>query len=179
MRILAIDPGNTHSAWVVMDDDYSIIQHNVVERVVVRERIKDGKTITDKKALMDENKALLGKIRKQEFGAIDGIVIEKIQSFGMAVGAEVFETVFWSGRFYQAFSGYKARITRMRVKEIICHSHNAKDANIRQALIDRFGAPGTAKSPGPTFGLVADLWAAFAVGVTFFDMRAEKAANAQ
>jgi hypothetical protein len=47
----------------------------------------------------------------------------------------------------------------------------AKDANIRQALIDIYGgndkAIGNKKTPGPLYGIKGDLWAALAVAVTF------------
>lgn len=108
------------------------------------------------------------------------LVIEKIASFGMPVGAEVFETVYWSGRFAQAYGADRThRITRIEVKNHICHSSKAKDSNIRQALIDRFGgasAIGTKKQPGPLYGIKADLWSALALAVTFSDRQEAAAA---
>lgn len=103
------------------------------------------------------------------------LAIEKIASYGMAVGAEVFETCFWSGRFYQhaiANGCEPENIVRPTRKEIVTHlcgSAKAKDANVRQALIDRWGAPGTKKNPGPTFGISGDMWAALAVATYVLD----------
>lgn len=98
------------------------------------------------------------------------VAIEKVASFGMPVGAEVFETVFWSGRFAQAYGIENVeRITRIDVKMHLCHNSRAKDGNIRQALIDRFGKPGTKKNPGPLYGITGDLWSALAVAVTLHD----------
>jgi hypothetical protein len=105
---------------------------------------------------------------------VDAVAIEQIASYGMPVGAEVFETVFWSGRFAEAAYARMRRVTRiprMEVKMHLCHNSRAKDANIRQALIDRLGAPGTKKAPGTTYGIKADEWAALAVAVTFSDKR--------
>lgn len=100
------------------------------------------------------------------------LAIEKIASFGMPVGAEVFETVYWSGRFAQAYGPHEVeRITRIDVKMHLCHTARAKDGNIRQALIDRFGKPGTKKAPGPLYGISGDLWSALAVAVTAHDRR--------
>lgn len=100
------------------------------------------------------------------------LVIEKVESFGMAVGAEVFETVFWSGRFAQAWKGPVARIGRKAIKLHLCQSVRAKDKNIRQALIDKLGPHGTKKKPGPTYGISSHLWAALAVAVTFHETTA-------
>lgn len=106
------------------------------------------------------------------------LVIEKVESFGMAVGAEVFETVFHSGRFAKAFEPCRVeRMPRRVVKQHICHTARATDANIRQALIDRFGpgsdrAIGTKKNPGPLYTLKGHLWSALAVAITWWDREA-------
>ena len=50
---------------------------------------------------------------------------------------------------------------------------SAKDKNIRQALIDRYGVVGTKKDPGFFYvngtKFAKDMWAAMAVAVTYFD----------
>ena len=61
------------------------------------------------------------------------------------------------------------RVFRMAVKMHLCHSAKAKDANIRQALIDRLGPPGTKKAPGPTYGVTSHAWPALAIAVTVAD----------
>ena len=101
-------------------------------------------------------------------------VIEMVASFGMPVGAEVFETVYWIGRFADRFGAdWVTRITRNEVKNNLCHSSRANDASIRQAIIDRFGgkevAIGKKKNPGPLFGIAGDEWSALAVGLTYLD----------
>lgn len=149
MRILAIDPGTKRSAWVLYDPN---------ERSIV------DCGILDNEAVLDEI-----EFRRREQVVV---VIEKVESYGMAVGAEVFETVFWSGRFAQAAERRVPviRLPRRAVKLHLCGSARAKDANIRAALIDKFGgkeeAIGSKASPGPLYGVKADLWAALAVAVT-------------
>lgn len=154
MTVLAIDPGSEQSAWVLWDG------------VRVQAHRKD------------DNVLLRGCIAGMTFGHAT-VVIEQIASYGMAVGAEVFETVFWSGRFAEAVVGagryYRGieRLPRRAVKLHLCGSMKAKDSNIRQALIDRFGgkdrAIGKKASQGPLYGLKADEWAALALAVTFYD----------
>ncbi len=96
------------------------------------------------------------------------VAIEWIESFGMAVGREVFETVFSIGRM-AAMKDVRL-VPRRDVKLHLCRSAKAKDGNIRQALIDRFGPVGTKKAPGPLFGISNHRWAALAVAVTAFDL---------
>jgi hypothetical protein len=150
--ILAIDPGPVKSAWVVYDPDSPepIIQAGI-----------------------EENDDLILRALNEEFEIeIDEVVIEMVASYGMAVGASVFETCVTIGRFVQLFSRLPVSMMyRKDVKMHLCHSMRAKDANIRQAIIDRLGPPGTKKHPGKTFGVKADIWAALACAVTFADTR--------
>lgn len=141
--ILALDPGPTHTGYL---------------------SLCDGKPQTFGKVTNGEmlNMLLMLKPGDQE------VVIERIASYGMPVGREVFDTVWWSGRFAQAVFGRIRQIERLKVKTYLCHSAKAKDSNIRQALIDRFGgetAIGRKASPGPLYGISGDVWAALALAV--------------
>lgn len=100
--------------------------------------------------------------------ACSSVACEWIESFGMAVGREVFETVFAIGTFSQ--HAVLRLVPRRDVKLHLCASLRAKDANIRQALIDRFGPVGTKKNHGPLFGIAGHRWAALAVAVTAHDL---------
>lgn len=149
--VIAIDPGPVESALVVFDGAaVQMIRYAPNEEIL----------------------ALLRTKRESGWPC----VIEQIASYGMAVGAEVFETCVWTGRFMEAYGAERAtRIRRLDVKMHLCHDSRAKDANIRQALIDRFGKPGTKRSPGVLYGVTGDLWASLAVAVTWWDMNAERA----
>lgn len=103
------------------------------------------------------------------------VVCELIQCLGMPVGAEVFETAYLIGSIQEiqlvtprAFHG----VYRSQVKLHLCGSARAKDANIRQALIDMHGgkekAIGKKKSPGPLYGVSGHCWQALAVAVTWW-----------
>ena len=149
MKILGIDPGSTESAFVVLDD---------------LKPTSSGKV---------KNDELLLRIYGGEFTHCIP-AIECIASYGMSVGATVFETCIWVGRFMEAFRNCYSvepnRIYRKDEKMNLCGSMKAKDANIRQALIDRFGEVGTKKEPGWFYGFKSDIWAACAVAVTYYDV---------
>lgn len=140
MIVLAIDPGTEESAVVQWESNRSIIH---------RAEILPNQQVLD---------ALQG-----QFPSVDLLAIEMVASYGMPVGREVFETVWWIGRFCQAYQGRCERVYRLDVKRHHCHDTRAKDANIRQALIDKYGPPGTKKAPGITYPLKSHLWAAFAI----------------
>jgi hypothetical protein len=88
-----------------------------------------------------------------------------IASYGMAVGASTFETCVWIGRFIEVARVDVELIFRKDIKLFLCGTMRAKDANIRQALIDKIGPQGTKKTPGPTYGIKSHSWAALAVAV--------------
>jgi hypothetical protein len=149
MILLAIDPGTTESGWVLFDGA------NVIDSGV------------------SGNHAICIKLERLTYNdswAVrpDKLAIEMIASYGMPVGAEVFETCVWIGRFIEAWRGLEDHrlIYRRDVKLELCGSPRAKDANIRQALIDRIGPQGTKKAPGPTYGVKSHAWAALGVAVT-------------
>jgi hypothetical protein len=103
------------------------------------------------------------------------LAIEWIACYGMAVGAEVFDTCRWVGRYEQAAKRPIQLVKRLQVKMHLCHSARANDSNIRQAIIDRFGgkavAIGTKAAPGPLYGVAGDVWAALALALTVADKR--------
>lgn len=94
-----------------------------------------------------QNEILVKPVANADF---DTLVIEMIASYGMPVGKEVFDTCVWIGRFKQIAIMRNIKVEyiyRKDEKMNICHSMKAKDSNIRQALIDRFGEVGTKKNP--------------------------------
>lgn len=141
--VLALDPGPRFSA-IVEWDGFHILHHRIADNEIIQ-----GEELPISRA--------------------DILVIEQIKSYGMAVSDSIFDTVFWSGRFAERWSKHWIRIPRREIKMHLCGSMRAKDSNIRQALIDRFGVPGTKKNPGLTYKLSKDLWAAFALAVYWYD----------
>ncbi len=159
--ILAIDPGN-------MESGYVLVEHDGEE---IRRVLDVGKL---------PNEEIRGVLHENIYGNCTDFAIEMIAGMGMAVGQEVFDTCLWIGRFWEYVDNHgepkpMRKIFRREEKLDLCGSPNAKDANIRQALVDRYapGQPnfgkGTKKNPGFFYGFSADMWAAMAVAVTYFD----------
>lgn len=105
------------------------------------------------------------------------VVCEDIESMGMPVGAEVFQTVRWTGRLQERVekAGMEVQfVKRSKVKMHLCGSARAKDGNIRQALIDGIGRVGTKKDPGPLYGMKGHAFSALAVAVTWAETELDK-----
>ena len=143
-RVLAIDPGNEFSAYLVYD----------------------GQRVCEFDIVPNEVLLSLGVFRTATRMAIEGV-----QCYGMPVGKETFDTCIWIGRFMQRFGPNAVDIVyRSDIKLYLCHSARAKDPHVRQSLIDRFGpgkekAIGKKKSPGPLYGISSHCWSALAVAV--------------
>lgn len=152
--IVAIDPGTTESAALMLRDGLPI---------------RFGKIPND---------MLLFQLRQWgegegPFAMAGHLAIEMIASYGMPVGREVFETCVWIGKFEEASKRKVTRVYRQDVKLHLCGSVRAKDSNVRQALIDLYGgrdkAIGKKNKSGPLYGIAADVWAALAVAITYSD----------
>jgi hypothetical protein len=147
--VLAIDPGPVQSAYVfIMNKDYKPVEFDIVP-----------------------NAKAIAAIMSGEYNMFS---IECMASYGKILSTSIFETCYWIGRFMQkaADTGFPInRIYRKDVKLNLCGCTNAKDKNVNAALKERFGEVGTKKVPGFFYGFKADIWAAYAVGVTFLDMQ--------
>jgi hypothetical protein len=152
MRIIAIDPGTTKSAYVMWDGSY-VLSQDILDNEVMLAYLHDPPVLPCP------------------------LVIEQIRCYGMAIGQTTLDTVFWSGRFWEAWQGEKHLIPRMDVKMHLCKSARAKDSNVIQALIDRFAygvrnrGKGTKAEPGFFYGFHDDIWQAMAVAVTWLDQQ--------
>lgn len=151
MKVLAIDPGPKESALVIWD----------------------GKGILAKGK--QPNETVLSSVKELGNSAADALIVEQIKSYGMSVSDSIFDTVYWSGRFVQAWADTSCkffdRVPRMAVKMHLCGQAKAKDANIRQALIDRFepGLNSKERPKGILKGVTKDEWAALALAVYWND----------
>lgn len=165
MRILAIDPGNTESGYVLIDSSNC-------------QPFDIGKIPNDSL----RNRLILGLLDD-----VDRVAIEQIGHYGtgMPAGRDVFDTCRWIGRFEQIIEdrGFVPDLVlRAKVKTHLCGTPKAKDSNITQALVDRFasGQPnrgkGTKAEPGWFYGFKADIWQAYALAVYAADIATKDAA---
>lgn len=158
-NILAIDEGNEYSGYCVLDSE-------------TYEPLKFGK--------IDNNELLDMIPNLKETWNVSELAIERIESYGMAVGKSIFDTCVWAGRFIERCHrlGIKYEwVTRKEEKMMICQSMKANDSTIRRALIDMFAkhdfknGKGTKKNPDFFYGFRADIWSAFAVGYVYIERR--------
>lgn len=189
MAVIAIDPGNVLSAWLIYDGT---------------KPLSFGKW---------DNRSLLRAIKVGPELSADECAIETLKPRGMPTSFEEMQTQLWAGRFIEAWFEHRAggekfavtephQMFRHDIKMHICGHATAKDKNIRAALIDRFGGESVAiggkkcprckgkgwigrdhepcaewlHPPGPLFGIADDCWSALAIAVTFTEQRAIKAA---
>jgi hypothetical protein len=150
--ILAIDPGPADSAFVEFDGA----------------RVRQRGILCNEELLYDVETL-------ERFGDVRHMAIEGIACYGMPVGQETFDTCIWIGRFMQAYNGPSSLVYRKDVKLHLCNSVRAKDGNVRQAIIDRYGgkesAIGRKAKPGPLYGVSSHCWSALAVAITWTETK--------
>ena len=112
--ILAIDPGNEESAYVLLDPDLRPVEF--------------GKQHNE---LMYANMCA-GLLKHIKDGDDLHVAIEMIASYGMPVGREVFETCVWIGRLLERFKKFETSfVYRKDEKMTICQSMRGTGGQVR------------------------------------------------
>ena len=126
-----------------------------------------------------------GKVKNEEVEDIlrtslyDACVVEKVQSYGMGAGAELFETCFFTGRISAISDVPIERVSRKTVVAHHCGDAKGNDKTVRAALIERFGEPSVKVQTGVSargkplleerrgklYGITKDVWSALAIAV--------------
>ena len=121
--ILSIDPGSRITGWTILEprsgDLPGVVEH--------------GNTPT---------KEFLEWLRGNDTIQVTQAVIEHIGHYGtgMSAGADVFETCIHIGRMIEILRPIPVeKVRRQSIKTQLCGRPTAKDTNVRQALIDRWG----------------------------------------
>jgi len=144
--ILGIDPGSAESAYTLIDTDYNILASDKLPNA--------------------QFMVLLPQI------SVSAVAVESIQSYGMTVGREVFETCYMIGRVQQKSDDMGRKVAlypRPEYTRRLCGVGKVNDAILRQALLLRFGGD---KKGEPLFLLkgATDKRSAFAVAVYHLDL---------
>lgn len=153
MSTLAIDPGPQQSGWCYMR----------------------GNELLDSGVWANED--MLDFVQHRHFQINPTrLAVEMIASYGMPVGKDIFETCVWIGRYVQAWHNPTTvrLVYRKDVKMHLCGTTAAKDANVRQAIIDLYPASGGGATPqigikakpGPLYGVSTHAWPAIGVALT-------------
>ena len=117
-----------------------------------------------------DNLELVSRIQSKQLGA-GHLALEIIEPRGMPVGNSTILTVFWTGRFAEAFEGNFTLVHRRRVKLHLTGSVRSKDSNVNTVIGDRYHplgmkhAKGTKKNPGRLYGCKSHIFAAIGVGL--------------
>lgn len=145
--ILGIDPGSAETAYCLANEDLVI--------------------------------ACAGKLPNGEFIAFlrsfdycTKVAVEGIQSYGMAVGREVFDTCYQIGRILQVCEDLRyptAIYNRPEYSKAICGVGKVTDAVLRAALMLRFGGDKKNEPLNPLKGCT-DKRSAYAVAVYHHDL---------
>jgi len=151
MTIIGIDPGSEETAYAVMAEDYTVVEADK----------------QDNEQFLDST--LPSLIRS----GINTVVVEGIQSYGMAVGKTVFETCYIVGecRRVAKIEGAESYIyARPEYARALVGGMKVKDSMVRQALMTRFGGD---KKGEPLHLLKgnSDKRSAFAIAVYHADKR--------
>lgn len=165
--LIAIDPGTTESAYVMMRPDYSIISAAKVVNEDLRQLLM--------------------------LGGADEMIIECMESRHIqngAIGEETYATCYWIGRYMECAERLGMpvhRVYRMQERSTLIPTKKNKlpplpewagknaDAQIRAALVQRFAkhdmrnGKGKAACRDVFYGFKSDMWNAYAVGVTHLD----------
>lgn len=120
---LCIDPGNKQSGWITCVEDESVVGH----LRITRSGIDLNRTI--RRAMSQQR-----EVHKEVT-----LLVECPKPTGLPVAAEVMETLIEIGRFLQMWRGPWSYIFRQEAKIGITRSAKSTDANVSQALKDRFG----------------------------------------
>ncbi len=147
--IIGIDPGNAETAYCEIDNQYRILDVW--------------------KAQNEE----VAKMLKRRCTSKHLVAIESIQSYGMPVGKEIFETCFWIGEYIRICKDMYLEyslIPRPEYARRICGVGKINDTILRQVLLLRFGGYKKGEPLNSLKGST-DKRSAFAVAVYLLDMQ--------
>jgi hypothetical protein len=169
MLILAIDPGPEESAYVLLEQG--------------KRSWKNGIWLKILDCAKEDNELLRERLSYDEFGQ-DILAMEEIVGRKWS-GREVTDTAFWSGRLCEAGCCSFVLINRSKIRWHIGKEKGTNDSKIITRLIERFCPDIFEKFTTGELtrnkminaarekyfkGFTEDIWQAFALGVTWYDL---------
>lgn len=163
MRILACDPGNDKSAFLVFDMELMR---------PIRWWLEPNSQCRDRIVRVPTHNHCLSIEYTPPY-------VMTTKSGRPFVGNQVVMTAIEIGRFIQCWDGDHELVSRLNVKRHMLGRTNGNDAMVRQSILERYGgtrraAVGIKKEPGPLYGVKSDVWAALAVAITVAEERFNK-----
>lgn len=120
---------------------------------------------------------------RERFGEMNSyrLAVETIQFLGGTAGATIFRTCILIGKILERaemadFYENIMEIYRKDEKMNLCGTMRTNDKGIKDALVHRFakGVPnmgkGSKKDQGWFYGFKRDIWQAYAIGITYYDL---------
>lgn len=124
---MALDPGNLETGWALVREDSSAVGGlQLIDKGIAAN--KELRSMFVKNKIFDPRRQVL--------------LVETPKPRGQPTAAEEMDTLLAVGRFVQQWAvrgGRWSLVFRGDVKSVVCGDAKAKDAHIRQAMIDRFG----------------------------------------
>lgn len=115
----------------------------------------------------------------------DVVCIEMVSNYGMAVGADVFNTVVELGRIIEMCVNAEKKVylpLRREIKLVVCGTSQAKDSNVRAAILAMYPQTGGGSTPaigvqkqkGPLFGMKSHAVPALAAALWYYMAESER-----
>lgn len=174
MKIMAIDPGTTESAYVILDDQYQILSADKVGNDVVLSIIADAPGLDA--VIIEDIEPRYNSTDRSAAGAVMGqSTIETIKAFGRFSWQAALRGLTVGSIFRRDERSCLIPTKRNGLPPLPETAPKHADGQIRASLIRRFArhdkerGRGTKANPDTFYGFHGDMWQAMAVGVTWLD----------
>lgn len=174
MKIMAIDPGTTESAYVILDDQYQILSADKVGNDVILSIIADAPGLDA--VIIEDIEPRYSSTDRSAAGAVMGqSTIETIKAFGRFSWQAALRGLMVGSIFRRDERSCLIPTKRNGLPPLPETAPKHADGQIRASLIRRFArhdqerGRGTKANPDTFYGFCGDMWQAMAVGVTWLD----------
>lgn len=174
MKIMAIDPGTTESAYVIMDDQYQIFSADKVGNDVILSIIADAPGLDA--VIIEDIEPRYSSTDRSAAGAVMGqSTIETIKAFGRFSWQASLRGLMVGSVFRRDERSCLIPTKRNGLPPLPENAPKHADGQIRVSLVRRFArhdkerGRGTMANPDTFYGFHGDMWQAMAVGVTWLD----------